>query len=794
MSLDNGCALAKNARAPGYDDPPLFRVKIHANTPEVFIQKLMEKILSAPLHLHNPIVSVVHRPHDRRHVYVEATSHEELSRVLELRRASIEQLVSLADRPNVLRYTAPERLHTGWGRVVRKGRREQAVTVYAVPRLPDRVPAVTTRKYKNRRTLNRKLFKPEEWQDLAQQRNRTWFLNGCEFTQEGLLVEYTIKLHYFTQEDVDPTFDELELFEDCRADVLNAPWTHSPMSPALMEGDRVVGPNWRHGWITQITVKDGVRMARVKGDSESEPFICSVSKLDRHLLALPRTLKVNDRIEVVAGQLEFGRIGRVTEIMEAKGLVHCIDSYGVSDQFFTVRVNNVAIRFFAGDTVEVTEGPHRGRTGFVLEISPGLVDVYDPTQARYDARTMNWLAHDNYLTLVRGNPAEVNTLEEYGPSPFIDTGRSFSVSPASVDFAVSENEGADNVSLEWSALKEKMAVQRDGSAYDRLERERLTKLVMATGNPFNNREVFVDGGAHAVKAQPGFVVGYKVSKTLETPTTKDLLSLVMEAHNGRSAIYANATLQVQLTMNNTIHDVPIHRLWDIKSGRQLLKAIVGDRWDWWEEKLSERWIMRTEAAPAPAPAPDPEPTAPQPASLPGEGTGKWLCLNALVGKRVDVVVQGLKQFVGHRFFKVPARMEKCEGQTGFVLIETAIDSKALEKTKIPVRSMPGSTAAQHVPPPTVKPCRVLADGTKLEDSNEHVVIIGPDWLDKAQDVGLYGLVKRERNASGCVAVLVDRVGFQVINYFPSLHLCIARNELNILGDKTFARTIFEPHT
>lgn len=149
--------------------------------------------------------------------------------------------------------------------------------------------------------------------------------------------------------------------------------------------------------------------------------------------------------------------------------------------------------------------------------------------------------------------------------------------------------------------------------------------------------------------------------------------------------------------------------------------------------------------PEPGPVPDSWSKTPPPLepTLAGEDTGEWLCHGALIGKRLDVVLEGIATY-NNRKIKNSPKWQGLNGKTG-VLVQVLtpenrrVHADSLETKKVKLYH-PGSPTANpvDVPPTTIRPRRTL-DGTSITLVMQRVVIVGPGChAELPENIGRYG--------------------------------------------------------
>ncbi|KAJ7439183.1 hypothetical protein B0H11DRAFT_1934776 [Mycena galericulata] len=139
----------------------------------------------------------------------------------------------------------------------------------------------------------------------------------------------------------------------------------------------------------------------------------------------------------------------------------------------------------------------------------------------------------------------------------------------------------------------------------------------------------------------------------------------------------------------------------------------------------------------------------------GEDMGEWMCIPALKGKHVDVVLEGVDSIAlqTHRIFKTSAKIRALEGKAGYLLLADAIDPKSLDKKKVQVF---GFSVLHGIGPMCIKPQRFDDNGTtRIDAFKERVVIVGLDILGDIVAKGCYAQTRphvEHTHGSGIVEV------------------------------------------
>ncbi|KAJ7773713.1 hypothetical protein DFH07DRAFT_767657 [Mycena maculata] len=549
--------ISAHARSPTPQDPCLFRVVVPHGEPQLFISRCMTELLSPhmPIHaqlLRNIFISLFHRPGDP-HIYIEATPGDMFDQELQHLHVRIDKLIPLSERPALLHLPPPSALETGWARCKINRKRGPFNGDLVFVNAADPIQELGDGVY---------LFK------------KLTFKDGLLFYTTG-----PPSFRHYTKLSVEPTQDELDLFSQRPNVIFYVPHPITLMSHMVVVGDRVA--SWSQnfqGWIQKIEV--------VIEDCDGQQVEVCYAHVQQ-LGDKPPKLSLRQRggtgvLEQIRPRHPDRRGARASENRRLRPVDR---RRGGRDPHIEV--------FFGGDIVQVTYGPNRGRTGFVIvgghRNHDGLVQVYDPTQRYFNHNTGKYLGHEEYHELARRSfqmlqPLVPNLVsEDYAADPEnahrdIDT-RFFSVPGGWLEFTleheVDSTQSTEGAALEFGAgrnedrwrstssiLQQARIDQKDGQTYDRIKADRLMRIAMGTGNVLQNREVYVDGGAHLVKGEYGLALDFNATRSL--PKNMDRRALLLEALSGRASVYEGAMVWVRLERSNQIVNVPIEHLFDQK--------------------------------------------------------------------------------------------------------------------------------------------------------------------------------------------------------------------------------------
>ncbi|KAJ7434010.1 hypothetical protein B0H11DRAFT_1938925 [Mycena galericulata] len=585
----------------------------------------------------------------------------------------------------------------------------------------------------------------------------------------------------------------------------------------LMEGDRVVCPVGKRGglqgWIGRIVKK-------ISGDSyyyrvKICDYFGTIPDTQR-LLAIGPTVHLLDRVQVKYGRNCLDKIGRVVEIsgptLSVELPEHTIGTldFGLLEQNTLTggwRFTNPHSPYYPPLSARGFDS--RGLRGFVW--SQGFHRSHLPRRHTRDIRRSRTrgprtrflsqaigrricypqdnAAFSDYSTFEYTARSEINppTQPLAVPQPVDLAAIQSELGEAHKRFAQAEGDeqpGMKEYRQDLVAYVEKVThpltikgiQQRDREADDRARR------LMNTGKRYEGREVEVVG-KHPDKGTWGTVVGDHDS----------------EARAKRMKAWTSA---------NPDKDVYARRWWD---SRGILVSIRTHKGSIIQDIPVENLVMRRHdlslpflAIPRPrafTPPPCPRTPSPPPTSEPlwpaveqqlagkfllpqhnqlltlilGEDTGEWMCIPALKGKRVDVVLEGVNSVAlqTHRIFKTSPKIRALEGKVGYFLLVNAVDPKSIDKKKVQVY---GLGVPHGIAPMCIKPRRFSDDGTtRIDAFKERVVIVGPDIQGDIVAKGCYAQTRphtEHTHSGGIVEVELESGGLKFHHYSS---LCMARN-------------------
>lgn len=158
--------------------------------------------------------------------------------------------------------------------------------------------------------------------------------------------------------------------------------------------------------------------------------------------------------------------------------------------------------------------------------------------------------------------------------------------------------------------------------------------------------------------------------------------------------------------------------------------------------------------------------------LAGERDGTWLRIAGLVGKRLDVTMEGVTAFLPTRDIKVSPKARAAEGKNGVVMLSAVPDIKK----QVAVYRVGSRLDKIAFPPPCIKPVR-QTDGALITRRIARVVVLGPDVEGNTSLVGSYAQTQpyiTHNHGPDVVAVRCADGSGPI--YFHILKLCLSDNQ------------------
>ncbi|KAJ7704888.1 hypothetical protein B0H17DRAFT_1193382 [Mycena rosella] len=164
-------------------------------------------------------------------------------------------------------------------------------------------------------------------------------------------------------------------------------------------------------------------------------------------------------------------------------------------------------------------------------------------------------------------------------------------------------------------------------------------------------------------------------------------------------------------------------------------------------------------------------------TLAGEDTGAWLCTTALVRKRVDIVIKGVRAWGGTKDMKNSDKLRKVESKHGVVLLSKQFPESELKRTKFRVYRVGGDGGLpQQVPGQFLLPLRVGEDGRSIIEVAQRVLVLGGDVDNDKSQIGQYAETQPHIQHSHGDGVVAVRFAQGNVGFYHELSLCRSTNK------------------
>ncbi|KAJ7601465.1 hypothetical protein DFH06DRAFT_1154029 [Mycena polygramma] len=622
--------------------------------------------------------------------------------------------------------------------------------------------------------------------DLAR-RNHTWIWQRGRFFTHGLEARGYLPSQLIL-DGVIPTDDEQRarfekeraLFEGSPHVALIAPFIGRCC--ALQEGDRVVLDagelGAESGYIVALTdIKHRaagtgrellVRVAAVlrRYDcttaitrnslqmADNPAFFAPVARLRLHTLAMIRSIQVGDRVLAVGGHAQ-GICGRVESVSELGQVT--LSPLSPTERVETsleVEMRHLQRQFRVGDVVEVDRNFRnvpKGTVGFITEVCRGgFVHLYQrPLPQLLSAMKVKKSPQDDIKTVLVAAPSSNSHPTTQEPILQIASVQT-STEP---DILHSEDEQMVNdpaiyvptTHLNFALFDDNgLAVHSSVSPNVRQELDEHSreweKMKMSTGREYIGCEVMIAGqqsdkkhGAtsYGRKGLFGTVVGYKFTKPPLKKTRAQGMEVVPVKMNQvveRFLFSSRLSLEHVMQLRGMFEIMAKHRAVQKKgSGEERIedRPLVAPKHGWYETSREPEPLGHIYGPPRDI----------------GEATGHWLLHDELVGKRIDIKIEGVAGCLGQYGRIVTHKVLAHEGKRGFVNIAQPLSAAEIDKKLLECRTVPMHHPAK-VPPASIKPYRLSepdSSGTAhcISSVVGRVIIIGPNVSGYTDRIGQY---------------------------------------------------------
>ncbi|KAJ7090719.1 hypothetical protein C8R44DRAFT_750947 [Mycena epipterygia] len=641
-----------------------------------------------------------------------------------------------------------------------------------------------------------------------------------------------------------PSVEDIAPFQASRHAALRAAPFMGPCV-ALGEGDRVVVVGGEHSGKTGYIVmlrdvpvvnqsghKRSAKYAKIQDEyngttlieKRGPGFFVELGRLKRHLLDHPLPLQPLDRVRVVSGLVHRGISGRAIEINGDQVTVEIPspsdNTAGLREgrlpntKCFDINVRYLSQNFECGDLVEVMRGLNKSRVGMIVALCTGgsleLFDGRDTTHDQIEISRAEHIEATTFQSMFKVRSADVKFVifgdqntpfasaysAEYTQRSDISHPQPQPPPPPPVftpEQRQHREKQAEHYRTTLAIMGEDAGPYADEAASTRFHTLRsflLHKLVTYTREPTLEEILLQDKSRQArldklMRGHRRFE-GFKVQAAFKTSHNKGSRGVVKAERNDqkRDARVAHLALRNRRPDLNDIKGINlVHQFTGLKLDRaQFLPAAILNGTQAWKPLPRPRTPSPETPPPGEglwaATPPPPEPT------LAGEDTGEWLCNDALINKRLDVVFEGIATF-GNRVLRNSPKWLGLDGKTAVLVLATSAPNRRVYKDSLTTKKVkvfcPGSDTANplEVPPPTVKPRRTVADGTSIALLRQRVVIIGPAHFGELpENLGRYAETRPNHGDTqmyGPNYVWIQVEGGDIYLYHTS-SLCLAINE------------------
>ncbi|KAJ6450239.1 hypothetical protein C8R47DRAFT_1230353 [Mycena vitilis] len=572
--------------------------------------------------------------------------------------------------------------------------------------------------------------------------------------------------------------------------------------------------------------------ARVK--KEDVGVYLRVGELKRHGLDVCYDLRIHDRVKVVHGLLYWGATGRVENIEQDIVTVAVPTDYPVvgatfpskwtdGRQSFTINIGYLRREIHLGDIVRVRRAEHQGRCGFVVALfTGGSLELYcgrspDNSETPFDdqANTLLVRAADvDFTDDLSGTTTRTGQLQPAsaalpltieGPlshpiaqkilldhAPNMVPPGSVLLAPEPSMQAILRQQGPHalptGLTLRDHHQVEMQRWHNVNSVQEREQRQKaLQAELMHTGRRYEGFEVVV-GTKHPMKGVWGTVVA-------DHDSQKRVKRLEAKRLKQKEQWWDQKDIMVTVQKDASLarFDVDVKFLYHRETGIELTKArvmgVAGIR------RILEQNERKREAQREVTPPYAPELLERVSDATGGtwgrgedpelESEGKWLYIDALANKRVDVELHGLQRLPG----RISSTVLSLEGTSCYLLLGAPVTDK---DAKVQVFGCGKNNTKHMIAVKCIKPRRFNDEGIALTKCQTRVVIIGPDVTSDTSHRGRYGLTLPELpHGHGPQHVAVRLEGDAERTYFfPDFALCFSKNAKIVAAHGVFDITQF----
>ncbi|KAJ7686111.1 hypothetical protein B0H17DRAFT_1204496 [Mycena rosella] len=449
--------------------------------------------------------------------------------------------------------------------------------------------------------------------------------------------------------------------------------------------------------------------------------------LRRHVLSLSPRLHLLDRVRIIGERHAlFNYFGYVVEVADDKGAAGVVAVHDPEcGSTVVLPMQQLEHHFWCGDTVVVARGKHRGRRGIIIEQHLSVFEIFDGDGKLLDHQSVN--QHEAIL--------ERST---------------FRVRSVDVDFDMSGHAATNPNPTPFSIIPHPTmpipSMQLTGAALHQA-----------------NKRAREDDALAARAESDALEAVFRTVNVAVPPETLAQLQARLATLKGRLKKYSKDRENREHVGWRFKGIENLKRRWNTRADtRGIMVTVKEQSGHTFTEEIGKLVHDATRLALAQTqflppgllssyklatPLPRPRTLSPPPSTnetvdwglteyerfrLEGEADGRWLWIPRLVGKHVDVVVQGI------------GRMP--------ILPDT------LESRKITVYAVGKNRMKHDVPGQYIKPLRDDGAGTKITIQRQRVVVLGADMGGGTSAVGKYAETRPDishPHGEDVVAVMVE---------------------------------------
>ncbi|KAJ7629927.1 hypothetical protein B0H17DRAFT_1150350 [Mycena rosella] len=409
-----------------------------------------------------------------------------------------------------------------------------------------------------------------------------------------------------------------------------------------------------------------------------------LGELRRHVLSPSPRLHLLDRVRVIGNCMAMAMMeGYAMDIADTEDYAGMVTVEDVLGGRCNVPMASVERAFRAGDTVIVRRGKYKGRAGIVLAHSFTVLEVFDGMLICL--MSISVVAHPDVPVqphpLIQVPREQLRHSQQHNEAIYA-VGRRYEglhVLVVGAGIGVSSVQGAARLVIaDYDSPQHvrRLSMKPAGQRHGQMRRE--TRGIMVTIKDMTNHQINVD-------------IDFVVHEGTGLPLAQ-ILHLLRE-------------LLTSFKLDIAVEPPPCPRTPDPPAG-------TNETVDW---GLPGYESFR----------------------LPSESDSQWLCIATLVGKRVDVLVEGIKKMVRTKYHKPSPLLFGLDERHGFLLIDEPITPEALVKAKIMVYAVGANDRKHDAPGQFLKPVRDSPDGTPITGLRQYVVIIGGDMAGDTSALGSY---------------------------------------------------------